>query len=323
MSKAKPFTQIIDGTHRDPHWDPVFVREALKFRAQQGDLVLHSFPKSGTHWVLYILQLILKKGQPITSHCDFTQNMVYLGATDPDDFKPSLPLRLLQSHFPVRKELMSSEAKYIYVTRNPWDVCVSFYHMVTSINVYRFQDGTFDDFFDAFLSEDVAGHGNYFNHVVSGYAIKDMRNVFFLTYENLTADTRGTVLKLARFLGESYAEDLDKNECLLRDLLERCSADRMRDVMVADLSPISNPVMEKVLRRLGETCKNEHHGDSNNKYYFVRSGKVGGWNRYFSQEQLQRLEEAIKKVEKISPVMELWGDIREEANEVAAGNYRK
>ncbi|KAH7953461.1 hypothetical protein HPB49_008896 [Dermacentor silvarum] len=134
-----------------------------------------------------------------------SQNVVHLGVTDPDDLQPSLPLRLFQSHFPIRKELINSEAKYIYVTRNPWDVCVSLYHMVTSLSAYRFQDGTFDDFFDAFLSEDVAGYGNYFNHVVSGYEVKDMNNVFFVTYENLTRDTRGTVLKLARFLGEATA----------------------------------------------------------------------------------------------------------------------
>ncbi|KAH7954640.1 hypothetical protein HPB49_020439 [Dermacentor silvarum] len=223
------------------------------------------------------------------------------------------------SHFPIRKELINSEAKYIYVTRNPWDVCVSLYYMVTSLSAYRFQDGTFDDFFDAFLSEDVAGYGNYFNHVVSGYEVKNMNNVFFVTYENLTRDTRGTVLKLARFLGEGYAMDLEKDERLLRELLERCSADKMRDTMVVDLSVITNPRIEKVLWHLDEISRNEY---KSKKYCYVRNAKVGGWKRYFSREQLQRLEEAIKEVEKMSPVMELWGDIREEATEMSAGKYK-
>ncbi|XP_065297546.2 sulfotransferase 2A8-like [Dermacentor albipictus] len=312
MSTTKPFAQDIDGVPRDPHCDPEVLKGALKFRAREGDLVLLSFPKSGTHWVLYIVQLILKKGQPITSYDGFTQNIIYLGVTHPDDLKPSLPLRLISSHYPLRKEFISSEAKYIYVTRNPWDVCVSFYHMVTSLSAYRFQDGTFDQFFDAFMSEDVAGYGNYFDHVVSGYELKDIPNVFFVTYENLTKDTRGTVLKLARFLGDSYAVDLEKDNRMLNEMLERCSADHMREAMVADLRTNSNPGIDKVLRRLDENCKDGHSGDSK-KYCFVREAKVGGWKRYFSREQLRRLEEAIKKVEEISPVMELWNDIREEA----------
>ncbi|XP_075543881.1 sulfotransferase ssu-1-like [Dermacentor variabilis] len=157
---------------------------------------------------------------------------------------------------------MRSEAKYIYVARNPWDVCVSFYHMATSLSAYRFQHGTFDQFFDAFLSEDVAGYGIYFDHVVSGYELKDIPNVFFVTYENLTKDIRGTVLKLARFLGDSYAVDLAKDNRMLSELLERWSADHMKETMVLDLSTNSISGIDKMLRRLHENCKDGHNGDS-------------------------------------------------------------
>ncbi|KAH7953462.1 hypothetical protein HPB49_008897 [Dermacentor silvarum] len=238
--------------------------------------------------------------------------MVYLVVSDPANFKPSLPLRLIVSHYPLRNELMSGEAKYIYLTRNPWDVCVSYYHMVTALSTYRFQGGTFDDFVDAFLSEDGAGNGNYFDHVVSGYDLKDMPNVFFISYENLTADTRGTVLKLACFLGDCYALELERDNRLLNKLLERCSADHMKDTMVSDLWTNSNPGIDKMLRRLDLNCNDGRHEDGK-KYCFVREAKVGGWKRYFSRVQLRRLEEAIKKVEEISPVMELWSDIREVA----------
>ncbi|KAH7957033.1 hypothetical protein HPB52_014492 [Rhipicephalus sanguineus] len=58
-------------------------------------------------------------------------------------------------------------AKFVYVARNPWDVCVSFYHMVKDLSVFRFQDGTFDDFLEAFLAGGF-GFGSYFQHVASG-----------------------------------------------------------------------------------------------------------------------------------------------------------
>ncbi|XP_077534754.1 sulfotransferase 2B1-like [Haemaphysalis longicornis] len=149
--------------------------------------------------------------------------MRYLGIVDFKGWKPSLPLRIFSTHQPPQTVTVSEEAKYVYVARNPWDVCVSFFRMATSLNKYRFQDGTFDEFFEAFLEGDCAGH-NYFDHVVSGYALRNEPNVFFVTYEELMADTRGTVLRLARFLGESYATELEQDEGMLQKLLERCSA---------------------------------------------------------------------------------------------------
>ncbi|KAL1447229.1 hypothetical protein MTO96_044348, partial [Rhipicephalus appendiculatus] len=73
---------------------------------------------------------------------------------------------------------------YVYVARNPWDVCVSLFHMVTNISIFRFEDGTFDEFFEWFLDRDF-GYGSYFDHVAAGYALKDKSNVLFLTYEQL------------------------------------------------------------------------------------------------------------------------------------------
>nr|XP_050035607.1 luciferin sulfotransferase-like [Dermacentor andersoni] len=141
--------------------------------------------------------------------------------------------------------------------------------MATNLSAYRFEDRTCHHFVNAFLSEDVAGYGNYFDHVVSGYELKDIPNVFLVTYENLSKDTRDTVLKLARFLGDSYAVDLEKDNRLLSELLEHCSADHTKETMVGDLSTKSNPGIDKVLRRLDENCKDGHNADSK-KYFLVR-----------------------------------------------------
>lgn len=101
--------------------------------------------------------------------------------------------------------------KYMYLTRNPLDVCVSFYHFTRSVAVYRFRDGTFDDFFE--LS--VTGQNDrcdFFNHLMSWYARKDGAKVFFVSYEELKRNFGDTVLKLARFLGEEYAKALESKD---------------------------------------------------------------------------------------------------------------
>ncbi|KAH8029459.1 hypothetical protein HPB51_000555 [Rhipicephalus microplus] len=167
MEQRKPYYQVIDGIPRSPSFCPELLRAALEFCAQKDDVLITAFPKSGTHWMLYITQLILKKGQPVSGLEEFTHNMRLLGIVQIDGWKPNLPLRLFATHFPLRKDTMNPDAKYVYVAQNPWDLCVSDFHHVTTFDVFRFRDGTFEEFFDAFLDGDCAGQGNYFDHVLS------------------------------------------------------------------------------------------------------------------------------------------------------------
>ncbi|KAL1479387.1 hypothetical protein MTO96_051887 [Rhipicephalus appendiculatus] len=200
-----PYYQVIDGVPKCALLDPDIYRESLSFRPVKGDLVQSSFPKSGTHWVQYITQLILKGGEPVHSFDEFACNTHALEYSRHDEWKPTLPMRLFFTHQVLCPDSMTEDAKYVYVARNPWDVCVSLYHATTELNVWRFQDGTFDELFDAFLETDI-GYGSYFDHVASGYALKDRPNVFFMTYEELKRDTRGMVLRLAHFLGRLLRE---------------------------------------------------------------------------------------------------------------------
>ncbi|KAL3257038.1 hypothetical protein MRX96_046545 [Rhipicephalus microplus] len=85
--------------------------------------------------------------------------MRMLGVVQIDWWKPSLPLCLFATHLPLRKDSMNQDAKYVYVARNPWDMCVSDFHHTSSLDVYRFRSGTFEEFFDAFLEGDCAGNG--------------------------------------------------------------------------------------------------------------------------------------------------------------------
>ncbi|KAH9378038.1 hypothetical protein HPB48_009846 [Haemaphysalis longicornis] len=202
--------------------------------------------------------------------------MRYLGIMDMKEWKPRLPVRMFSTHQPPRKDTMTAEGKYVYLARNPWDVCVSFFHMATSFSNRSYKG-------IAAATED------YFNHVALGYALRDEPNVFFLTYEQLIADTRGTVLRLARFIDESYARELEQDDGMLQRLLKRRHG----------------------TRRIQPAVKG--HGGGPNKYCLVREAKVGSWKGYFTQEQLRRLEAKIREEEKKSSFMDLWKDIREEA----------
>uniref|UniRef100_A0A1E1X6R8 Putative salivary sulfotransferase n=1 Tax=Amblyomma aureolatum TaxID=187763 RepID=A0A1E1X6R8_9ACAR len=315
MQRRKPKYQIIDGVPRCVSVDPHILRESLKFRARKGDIVQSTFPKSGTHWVQYITQLILREGEPITTHEELSKEWRFLEYMDIKDWKSTLPLRSVSTHLPLSKDTMTEDGKYVYVARNPWDVCVSFYKMASNLSPYEFQDGTFDEFVDVFVNGNF-GYGDYFEHVASGYALREEPNVFFITYEELKKDTRQGVLRLAHFLGERFGKALEEDENMLDKLLNQSTPEYMRRVVVINLSENPNPSWQELFSRQKPTCKEGYDGDKN-RYAVVRTAKVGGWKEYFTPELLRRMESRIVEAEKSSSFMNLWKDIRSETMQLA------
>lgn len=307
----RPYRQIIDGVPHSPWVDPDAFRRSLSFRASKGDFVQSSYPKSGTHWVQYITQLILKDGEPIDTYTEFTSNTRLIEYMADDKWTPTLPVRTLMTHQPLCRDTMNHDAKYVYVARNPWDVCVSIFHNMTNMSIYRFQDGTFEDIVDPFLEGDL-GYDSYFEHVASGYALKDEPNVFFLTYEELKRDTPRTILRLAHFLGETYGRTLEQQEGLLQKIIERSQPENMRKVLVFDLQGNENAGWREMFGRNDVSCKHGYGGDKT-KYGLVRKAKVGGWKEHFTPAQLARFEKKIRDLGDEASFMQLWSDIREEA----------
>ncbi|KAK8760705.1 hypothetical protein V5799_028026 [Amblyomma americanum] len=316
MAGRRPYRQIIDGEPRCPWLNPAIFRKSLSFRATKGDLVQSSFVKSGAHYVQYIIQLILKHGEPVRTYYEFTSNTRLLEYMDCADWTSSLPMRLFFTHQPLRRETMNDEAKYVYVARNPWDVCASLFRMITDISIYRFQDGTFEEFLEPFMEGDL-GYGDYFDHVASGYAQKDKSNVFFLTYEELKKDTRGTVIRVAYFLGDCYGQALEEDEQVLENILEWSKPENMRKVIVWDLKGNQTAGWDDLFGRNDLSSKHGHEGD-HAKYSLVKEARVGSWKDVFTLNQLVRFEKAIKNKEGKNCFMHLWNDIRQEAIEISS-----
>lgn len=314
--RPKPYYQVIDGVPRCPFMTPESLRDGLDFVPASGDVFQVSYPKSGTHWVQYIIQLILRNGEPLSSYEDFMKNAAFVEyVPGPRNYKPSNPVRTLLTHLPLRQENMNPEAKYVYVARNPWDCCVSLYHQVKDMSIFRFEDGTFDDFLEAFLEGDLS-YGDYFKHVVGGYSLKNEPNLFFVTYEELKKNPRGAVLRLARFIGERYGDMLEtdgaEGKKLVDIIIERSGPENMRKIMALNLAEHHDAKVNERLKELDVSSKVAHGGNSK-CHNFVRKAKVGGWKECFSPDQLRRMEATIAEKTHGSDVMGLWSDIRQEA----------
>ncbi|XP_029835896.2 sulfotransferase 1C2-like [Ixodes scapularis] len=308
--KRTPHLQMIDGVPRSPIVKPEVYREALSFKPAADDVILVTYPKSGTHWVSQIALLILNRGQSPRDLADFVRqapclemNGVSVSYTSP---------RFLRTHLPFGQIRYSNDSKYIYVARNPLDACVSFYHYIKNLPHYRFEDGKFEDFVEAFIKGRV-GQADHLEHVLSGYARRHASNVLFLTYEELKADTAGIIVKLAKFFGETYASMFEKDTGLMNEILSKSGLEYMRntyEMSIDELCVIYNirPLPQDIADAPSK-IKIEPR-----KLSAMRKGTTADWREHFTPELLQQMRAWIYDKSQCFDLMSLW------RNELAASD---
>ncbi|KAL1485198.1 hypothetical protein MTO96_032116 [Rhipicephalus appendiculatus] len=136
---------------------------------------------------------------------------------------------VLKTHFPFNKQPYSPLARYIYVTRNPYDVCVSYYYHMNS-RMSKKSHASFDRFFKLFIAGKVS-YGDYFEHLLSWYEHRNDPNVLFFTYEQMKEDTVFWTLKIADFIGEQYGKKLREDLGLLRKVIDAANFKNMEGVL--------------------------------------------------------------------------------------------
>ncbi|EEC14951.1 hypothetical protein IscW_ISCW021627 [Ixodes scapularis] len=90
----------------------------------------------------------------------------------------------MKTDFPYWEQLMNLIAHYVYITRKSLDVCNCSYHYSKFMPVYKFGDGSFDDFFELFVTDENT-RGDFFGHLKLWCEHKADANVFLETYEEL------------------------------------------------------------------------------------------------------------------------------------------
>ncbi|XP_015264547.1 PREDICTED: amine sulfotransferase-like [Gekko japonicus] len=195
------------------------------FEIRDSDVFLVTYPKSGTVWTQNILSLIYHEGHRNgTEDTDLMdrvpwleykfRNVDYISCPSPRLFATHLPYYL------VPKGLRSRRAKVIYVSRNPKDVLVSYYHF-TRLSARMETAGDFGNFMEKFLAGEVLA-SSWTDHVEGWYAHKDDFNILFLTYEEMKKDLRSSVLKICSFLGKKLTEEE------LQVVVDKATFDKMR-----------------------------------------------------------------------------------------------
>ena len=258
---------------------------ALQYAARPSDIFICAYPKCGTTWLQYIVYLILHGGKALPASSSMTKEIPHLEEVGKIAVENLDSPRCIKSHLPLRMMPYHSEAAYLYVARNPFDCAVSFYHHTRGFSQhYDFVNGSFDEFFECFLSGEV-DFGDYFANLVPWYKNRGRDNILFLTYEQMKAQPLEVIRSIGSFLGAEAAAVVRDRE-ILKDVIRNSSYDSMsRDQQRwSSQRPDNMPA-------------------------FVRKGQVGDWLNYFSPDQARRLADRFDERTLGTDLKTLWPEV--------------
>ncbi|XP_067048549.1 sulfotransferase 1E1-like isoform X1 [Acropora muricata] len=259
--------------------DPAKLEQFLSnFQTKTDDVFVVSYPKSGTTWTQEIVWQIHNEGK--VSLEGIGRRVPYLefatvehSDTKKPDFEALSSPRLIKSHLTAdiipKGSDESSRCKYIYVSRNPKDVCVSMFFFLKSMarvetiteNAYN---GPWEFFVNLFIEGDVL-YSKWNDHVLSWWKHREDPNVLFLKYEEMQKDLRSHVRRIADFLQKPLSDEI------IDRIAEQCTFKGM----------MRNPKPFKI------TEGDDEIG------LMLRKGVVGDWKNYFTPEMNERFEKEV------------------------------
>ncbi|XP_032751899.1 alcohol sulfotransferase [Rattus rattus] len=256
-----------------------------KFVVKEDDLIILTYPKSGTNWLIEIVCLIQTKGDPkwIQSVPIWDRSPWIETGKGYDQLIKMEGPRLMTSHLPMHlfsKSLFSSKAKVIYLIRNPRDALVSRYFFIRKLNIVKKPD-SLGTYIEWFLKGNVA-YGSWFEHIRGWLSMRECDNFLVLYYEDMKKDTMGTIKKICDFLGKK----LEPNE--LNSVLKYSSFQFMKENNMSNYS-----LMEKELILTGFTL--------------MRKGTIEDWKNHFTVAQAEAFDKVFqKKMAGFPPGMFPW-----------------
>ncbi|GBM43387.1 Sulfotransferase family cytosolic 1B member 1 [Araneus ventricosus] len=262
-----------------PRFSKENIEAAIDYQPQDGDVIIASYPKTGTTWLQYIVLQILSKGSSFPSFNDVMfKEAPFLEMSGTAPIEALKKPRVYKHHLPYNMVKKNEKAKCVYIYRNPEDTLVSFYHHTR--NVTFNSDMDFNQYVEDFMSANVP-YGSYFEHVKSYLAHKDDNNLLILTYEGLHRNMKEEILRIAKFLGEDYFKAISNDDSLLTKIMKKTSFENMKN---------------NLFYVLPDTLPKDSWKYGPQKVEFFRKGTTGEGKQYLSPDQQNQLREIAEKI---------------------------
>lgn len=220
---------------------PATIEKCSKLATHPSDIFICSYPKSGTTWMQHIVISLLllhreKNGRnSSTLSYDHVSDFAPFFEIDPhwnesgiipqiQDRHNQLGRRVFNTH--LRGDMLPGGApktsKFIYITRSPLDVCVSFYHHL-SHQMEGCYEGSLNEFYDDWIDGKIP-FGTWPDHLLSYASLVANKDVGLFSYEEMIGDLEESVDRLVHFL--ELDDYLTKED--VKDILPLFSFDSMK-----------------------------------------------------------------------------------------------
>ena len=234
------------------------------------DFFLVSYPRSGNTWTRFLVGNLLNPDEPVSfTNIESRVPEIYF---NPDRVLRGLPRpRLLKSH----ESFQPLYKRVIYITRDPRDVAVSFYHHHVKAGNLP-DDYPMDDYVPRFVAGEFdSAFGSWGENVQSWLAMRCGNPDFLLLkYEQMLQSPESELQKISDFLMARSFSRVDSTPQRIRRAVELSTPERMRTLE-------KQQSKEWVLTR----------GTRQDKP-FVRSAKTGEWKDVLSPTAVHCIESA-------------------------------
>ncbi|XP_068948355.1 sulfotransferase 1B1-like [Petaurus breviceps papuanus] len=241
-----------------------------KFQWRPDDIVIASYPKSGTTWISEVVDMIQNDGDiekcsrnAITEKVPMLELFVPgLRMTGTEALEKMPSPRLIKTHLPVDlipKDCWKNNCKIIYMARNAKDVAVSYYHF-DLMNKLEPYPNSWAEYLEKYMTGKVS-YGSWFTHVKSWWDKKEDYPLLYLFYEDMKKNPKKEIEKVMQFLGKNQDEEV------LKKIIHHTSFEMMKNNPLLNFTNVSSKMMD-------------HEVSSH-----IRKGIIGDWKNHFTVAQ--------------------------------------
>ncbi|XP_053722070.1 sulfotransferase 2B1-like [Synchiropus splendidus] len=286
MTEAELYT-VYKGVFVPSHLHP---QNSLKyyeeFTFRPDDILIVTYPKSGTTWMQEILPLIMSGGDPASvetlPNWDRVPWMEEMRACVLNLEERPSP-RIFATHFHYNmmpKSFFEVRPKVIYVMRNPKDVFTSSFHYYGMAS-YLVDPGPKAEFLRKFLDGQIM-FGSWFDHVKGWLASDNKERVMYISYEEMKMDLKDAVTRMVQFLGKSLEADV------IEKIADRCLFHNMKQNKMSNYSLVGREYMDQ------------------EKSEFLRKGIVGDWKNLLTVAESEHFDQVFRDKMKDVKYKFLW-----------------